>query len=466
MTVERHRGIFANRTLNLRSIRTIGYDLDYTLVHYRPEEWEGAAYEHARKRLSERGWPVHDLSFDPDMVIQGLTIDLELGNIVKATRFGYVIRAAHGTRMLDHSEVRRTYAGQPVELANPRFVFLNTLFSLSEAVLFSQVVDLADAGKIPEIVGYEGLYRIIRGELETTHMDGTVKSDVLADPERFIVPDPDVVGTLRDQRDAGKELMLITNSEWGYAKRVMELAVGAHLEPGESWRDLFDAVIVSANKPTFFETDIPLFRVVDEDAATLKPHLGPIERGAVYYGGCAPQVEESLGRSGNEILYIGDHLFGDIHVSKATLRWRTGLVIRELEPELDAVEDFRETSERIATLMQEKIHMERIVAAARAERLRTERRGGDATPINEAIRQHTAAIAELDERIGPMAAAGSELSNERWGLLMRSGLDKSLFARQVERHADVYTSRVANFGAATPYAMLRQIRSDLPHDVA
>ncbi len=116
--------------------------------------------------------------------------------------------------------------------------------------------------------------------------------------------------------------------------------------------------------------------------------------------------------------------------------------------------------------MREKIHLERTVAEARAERLRTDRAGDDTGPINEAIRQHTSALAELDDRIGPMAAAGSELSNERWGLLMRSGLDKSLFARQVERYADVYTSRVTNFGVATPYAMLRQIRSDLPHDIA
>jgi 5'-nucleotidase len=28
------RGIFCNRTLNLRSLGAIGYDLDYTLVHY------------------------------------------------------------------------------------------------------------------------------------------------------------------------------------------------------------------------------------------------------------------------------------------------------------------------------------------------------------------------------------------------------------------------------------------------
>ena len=55
------RGIFCNRTLNLRSIKAIGYDMDYTLIHYRDEEWERRAYEHTRERLAARGWPVEQL---------------------------------------------------------------------------------------------------------------------------------------------------------------------------------------------------------------------------------------------------------------------------------------------------------------------------------------------------------------------------------------------------------------------
>ena len=66
--------------------------------------------------------------------------------------------------------------------------------------------------------------------------------------------------------------------------------------------------------------------------------------------------------------------------------------------------------------------------------------------------------------IAPLAIAAGTLSNESWGLLMRSGADKSLYARQVERYADVYTSRVSNFQAVTPYAFLRAFRSPLPHD--
>lgn len=35
------RAVYTSRTLNLRAIKAIGYDLDYTLVHYDVEAWEG-----------------------------------------------------------------------------------------------------------------------------------------------------------------------------------------------------------------------------------------------------------------------------------------------------------------------------------------------------------------------------------------------------------------------------------------
>ena len=54
--------------------------------------------------------------------------------------------------------------------------------------------------------------------------------------------------------------------------------------------------------------------------------------------------------------------------------------------------------------------------------------------------------------------------NPRWGLLMRAGNDKSHLARQVERSADIYTSRVSNFLSETPFAYLRAPRGSLAHD--
>ncbi|KAJ6889733.1 cytosolic purine 5'-nucleotidase-like [Populus alba x Populus x berolinensis] len=100
------RGIFCSRTLNLRSISAIGYDMDYTLIHYNVKAWEGRAYDYCLGNLRSMGFPVDGLAFDPDLVIRGLVIDKEKGNLVKADRFGYVKRAMHGTRMLSTQDVR------------------------------------------------------------------------------------------------------------------------------------------------------------------------------------------------------------------------------------------------------------------------------------------------------------------------------------------------------------------------
>jgi HAD superfamily 5'-nucleotidase-like hydrolase len=462
------RGIYVNRTLNLRSIRAIGYDMDYTLVHYRVDEWERRAFEHAREQLRALGWPVEDLHFDPDSVIRGLAIDLELGNLLKATRFGYVIRAAHGTRFLDYDEVRTAYSGTLVDLADERFEFMNTLFSLSEASLYSQLVDLLDDGRLPGSVGYAECYEMVRRVIDSTHQQGMLKAEILADPDRFIDLDGDIVLALRDQRNAGKRLMLITNSDWDYAQQIMGYSFDPFLPEGSSWRELFDTVIVSSAKPGFFTSDLPLYKVVDEERALLRPHFGPIEPGGVFFGGNARQVELSLGLSGDEILYVGDHLFGDVHFSKALLRWRTALILRELESEVAALMEFLPGQLELDRLMKQKQELEAELAALRItdQRRRLDYAPGmvdvdDAKARMEGTRDRLAA---LDDEIAPLARMSGRLRNDAWGPLMRAGQDKSLFARQVERYADVYSSRVSNFLYPTPFAMLRATRLDLPHD--
>lgn len=440
----------------MRSIKAIGYDLDYTLVHYNTEEWERLAYGFARDALAERGWPVEDLEFDPSRVIQGLTIDLELGNLVKATRFGYVIRATHGTRFLEFGQLRGSYSGVVVDLSSDRWVFLNTLFSLSEASLFSQLVDLADAGAIPEPVGYEDLYQVVGSVLDEAHRGGHLKARILTQPERFIESDPAVGRMLLDQVGAGKRLLLITNSDLAYASAVLEYAVEPYLE-GRGWREVFDCTVVSADKPRFFSDDRPLYEVVDGSQGLLRSHRGDLMPDAVYSGGSAEQVEASLGLSGDEILYVGDHLFGDVHVSKTLLRWRTALVMRELEPELAALRAFKPSERKLVALMREKEELEDRVAQ---ERLALQHRAGEGAALAALAHE----ISSLDERIAPLAIASGELSNVHWGLLMRAGIDKSLFARQVERHADIYMSRVSNLASATPYGMMRAAWVPLPHD--
>src|SRR2546427_11874818 len=85
--------------------------------------------------------------------------------------------------------------------------------------------------------------------------------------------------------------------------------------------------------------------------------------------------------------------------------------------------------------------------------------GDDLRRQSEVLR---AELVELDQMIAPLAKRASELLNARWGLLMRTGNDKSHLAKQVERYADIYMSRVSNFLLYTPYVYLRSPRGSLP----
>ena len=463
--------MWCNRTLNLRAIRAVGYDMDYTLVHYRTEAWERAAFESALQPLALRGWPVQGLSFDPASVIQGLAFDLELGNLVKATRFGYVIQANHGTRPLSFEAQRETYSGTFVDLSEPRWEFMNTLFSLSEASLFAQLVDRLDAGELPEKLGYGGLHRILRTALDEAHNLGELKSQIAEDPDRFVELDPEVPLTLLDQKQAGKRLLLVTNSDWSYTRSMMAYAMDRFLPEGMTWRDLFDLVIVEARKPVFFSGRHAVYSLADQKRGLLQPHRSALEPGGVYVGGDALLVESSLGLSGAQILYVGDHLFGDVHVSKDMLRWRTGLILREIETEIRALEQSRGEEAELKALMSQKIELDTRIAHLRLARQRAQHASGP-QPVpaagTDAVEAAITGAAEeslaLDGKIAPLAKAFGALGNPNWGPLMRAGSDKSLFARQVERYADIYTSRVSNFLAATPFAYLRAARGSLPHD--
>ena len=61
---------------------------DYTLIHYDVAAWEGKAYAYGLKYLQDVGCPVNGLTFDPDLVIRGLIVDKQLGNMLKVDRFG------------------------------------------------------------------------------------------------------------------------------------------------------------------------------------------------------------------------------------------------------------------------------------------------------------------------------------------------------------------------------------------
>ncbi len=465
------RRVYCNRTLNLRSIRAIGFDMDYTLIHYKSAEWELQAYAHMQRRLAQKGWPVEHLSFDSELVSLGIILDIEHGNLVKANRFGFVKKAVHGTRVMGFDEVRALYAQEIIDLSMPRWVFIHTLFGLSEACMYAQAVDLIDEGKLPPALGYQELYPKIRASLDEAHMEGQLKAHVIAEPERYVELDPELPLALLDLKHAGKRLMLITNSEWHYANAMMAYAFDAFL-PGEmTWRDLFDLTIVRSMKPGFFTGAFPFLELVDEAREHLVIAQNQLKLGGVYVGGNAPAVERFLGLSGEQILYVGDHIYADVHVSKDLMRWRTALVLRDLEKEIVSLSAFAEAQVALDALMEEKELLEHRFSVARLTLQRIEKGYGpelsvtpSARDLRDTMQQLRARLVELDAEVEPLVREATTLVHPLWGLLLRAGNDKSHLARQIERSADVYMSRVSNLLSQTPFVYLRAPRGSLPHD--
>jgi hypothetical protein len=164
-------------------------------------------------------------------------------------------------------------------------------------------------------------------------------------------------------------------------------------------------------------------------------------------------------------------MFGDVHVTKNVLRWRTALILRELEEEITFSKQFYDKEREIGKWM---LHKEELEAQLFKTRLELQRKHCSYGPeckftekeLEKSTLQLKEKIERLDAILSPLVRAGMELSNQNWGLLLRAGNDKSYFAYQLERYADIYTSRVSNLLDATPFSYLRSSRGYLPHDLA
>ncbi|KZV38263.1 HAD-superfamily hydrolase isoform 3 [Dorcoceras hygrometricum] len=176
-------------------------------------------------------------------------------------------------------------------------------------------------------------------------------------------------------------------------------------------------------------------------------------------------VESSLGVHGDEILYVGDHIYTDVSQSKVHLRWRTALICREIEEEYNALINSRGHHAMLIDLINQK---EIVGDLFNQLRLALQRRSKgrpaqtlaathmDDKDLTDSIQKLLIVMQRLDDKIGPMLEADGELFNKRWGYLSRAGLwDKSHLMRQIEKYADIYTSRVSNFLQYTPFMYFR-----------
>ena len=288
--------------------------------------------------------------------------------------------------------------------------------------------------------------------IDEAHRDGSLKSVITSDLDRYIRLDPEVRTVLEEFRRAGKKLFLLTNSEWSYTDRLLTHILGRGKGAPSHWTELFNAVIVEAAKPNFFTST---------EAPAAVPELGGKKVGAIVgRGGGAGYLQRALAATGEHVLYFGDHTFGDILQSKRAASWRTAMIVPELDREITVTAEHARDFDRLSRLSAER-HQIEIQKAAIGRELRrltlvlSESDGADPArraeiaariqEIPQQIHDLEARIPELEREIATLRLRIDRGYNPRWGSLFREGNESSRFGHQLKDFADVYTSRVSNF---------------------
>src|SRR5690606_6988174 len=340
-------------------------------------------------------------------------------------------------------------------------------FALSEVTSYAAIVDAMERRK--ERVSFDKLFADVRSAIDEAHADGTVYSFVTSDLDRYVERDPDLARTLHKLRSAGKKLFLLTNSPFAYTDRMMTFLLGDAMPEYPSWRHYFEFVVCSAGKPRWFQEGRPLMEI---DGDVLRHVKTQLERGKVYDGGNLADFERLANLRGSSVLYVGDHIYGDILRSKKESSWHTAMIIPELDAEVEAHEMTAEDRARQRTLEDARARLEdelryyqgrykELVKGngddvfAQAERARVKRA---LERIRAELRANVAEHDAITERV-------SRTFHPYWGSLLKEQSEMSSFGLQVDLYADIYTRRVSCLRQYSPQQFFRSPYDLMPHEL-
>lgn len=248
-------------------------------------------------------------------------------------------------------------------------------------------------------------------------------------------------------REVGK-VFLATNSDYKYTNAIMSYLLDDGTEDKfdlkkKTWRSYFDLILVDTRKPLFFAEGTVLRQVnTDNGKLRIGTYTGPHQHCAVYSGGSSDIVGELLGVKGKDIMYVGDHIFGDILKSKKRQGWRTFLVVPELSKELNIWSEKSELFNELKSLdiflgqLHEHIHSD----------------STEQPNISSIQKQIQKITQEMDMCYGKM------------GSLFRSGSRQTLFSSQLIRYADLYAATFLNLLYYPFSYVFRALPVLMPHE--
>uniref|UniRef100_A0A8C2BA06 Cytosolic purine 5'-nucleotidase n=1 Tax=Cyprinus carpio TaxID=7962 RepID=A0A8C2BA06_CYPCA len=451
---EAYHRVFVNRSLAMEKIKYFGFDMDYTLAVYKSPEYESLGFDLTVERLVSIGYPQELLGFVYDP-----TFPTSPAFMVLVTDETYGVCAHNGPVFPASPDTRELYPNKFIQRDDTeRFYILNTLFNLPETYLLACLVDFfsnCDRYSSCEkgfkdgdlFMSFKSMFQDVRDAVDWVHFKGTLKEKTVENLEKYVVKDGKLPLLLSRMNEVAK-VFLATNSDYKYTDKIMTYLFNFPYGPKHGtahrpWQSYFDLILVDARKPLFFGEGTVL-RQVDTTTGRLKigTYTGPLQHGIVYSGGSSDIVCDLLGAKGKDILYIGDHIFGDILKSKKRQGWRTFLVIPELAQELHVWTDKSSLFEELQGLDIFLAELYKHLDSSSNER-------PDISAIQRRMKKVTH---DMDMCYGMM------------GSLFRSGSRQTLFASQVMRYADLYAASFINL-LYYPFSYLfRAAHVLMPHE--
>ncbi|CAD7681251.1 unnamed protein product [Nyctereutes procyonoides] len=421
--------IFSNNEMSLSDIEIYGFDYDYTLVFY-SKHLHTLIFNAARDLLiNEHRYPVEirKYEYDPNFAIRGLHYDVQRAVLMKIDAFHYIQLGTvyRGLSVVPDEEVIEMYEGSHVPLeqmsdfygksshGNTMKQFMD-IFSLPEMSLLSCVNEYF----LKNNIDYEPvhLYKDVKDSIRDVHIKGIMYRAIEADIEKYICYAEQTRAVLAKLADHGKKMFLITNSPSSFVDKGMRYIVG------KDWRDLFDVVIVQAEKPNFFNDKRRPFRKVNEKGVLLWDKIHKLQKGQIYKQGNLYEFLKLTGWRGSKVLYFGDHIYSDLADLTLKHGWRTGAIIPELRSELRIMntEQYIQTMTWLQTL----------------------------TGLLEQMQVHRDAESQLvlqewKKERKEMRDMTKNFFNAQFGSLFRTDQNPTYFLRRLSRFADIYMASLS-----------------------
>lgn len=397
--------------------------------------------------------------YDPSFPVRGLWFDTLYGNLLKVDAYGNILVCVHGFQFLKNSQIYELYPNKFLQLDESRVYILNTLFNLPETHLLACLVDFftnstqytrdktgVTCGDL--FMSFKSIFQDVRNAVDWVHIKGDLKSQTTKNLDLYVKKDERLPMFLTRIKDSGAKVFLLTNSDYCFTDKIMtylfDFPHGARPdEPHRNWKTYFDVIVVDASKPLFFGEGT-LMRQVNTTTGALRvgSHTGPLQKEQVYSGGSCDVFTKLIGAKGKDVLYVGDHIFGDILKSKKIRGWRTFLIVPELVQELHVWTD--------------KCQLFTELQALDVMLGETYKNLDSSTKEKPDISNLRASIREVTHKM--------DLSYGMMGSLFRSGSRQTFFSSQVVRYADLYAATFLNLIYYPFSYMFRAPAMLMPHE--